>query len=435
MSWRLELRRAGCLYAGTSPGPGTYEYPYCTKKTLKQINVSSPQYGKEWNRWGWFVARNIPEDWKKPPNGETWEVTNLFKHYMTDELNLHADRPCYYAVIAVFHPVNVPISYPPVVWYKPITPPESDYVLIRALRLDQASTCNHYIYIDGKLVEKQEDKPEYTYVYEYLLNTKTLSKTVTLKYANTAVAVEGNRGQWLVEVIRDGYLIGLYLVDKYHPMTITVSPEPMPKVKEVQLWISYRRKMGEYQVCGLTTRVVLDRYAPQDLSFEYSLQYYIGYWKESYRGRVRIYKNDYYGQDTHEIWYSGAGSLDFRSCVEGVCSNTCPVPAGCPKPEVPPPPEEVPPPPVVEYNINAVTISPSKYEALVDEQIDLYVKIDYTPGTEPSRNCIVDLYVNDVKVDSRTITLSGDKTEASLTIPITFKEPGTYDVYADAYLG
>ena len=88
MVWILELRRAGCIYSGTSPAPGIYEYQSGREVKLTQINVSSPLYGKEWNRFGWLIGYNIPNDWEEPPYGNTWKVPDGFSRYSKHEIIL-----------------------------------------------------------------------------------------------------------------------------------------------------------------------------------------------------------------------------------------------------------------------------------------------------------------------------------------------------------
>ena len=377
MSWKLEIRRAGCVYSGSNR-PGIYEIPVCTEKEIHQINVVGG-YGKEWNRWGWLIAFNIPSNWNDPGKGRVWSIYPApFEHYMGEKYLLHAEKDGdYFAVIALFTPVRVPIGYPPIMFYEPPKIPEKDYILLRSLRLDQASSCKHYLYLDDDLidaVEKEDDILYHSYAYEYVIDLTKLSRAYhTLKYTNTSEAVEeGGRGQWLVEIIRDGSLMGVYLVDKSHPMEFIFSPEPLPSIAKVELFANKVGTYKDYTIWKFTTRVVLSARTPQNLVFEYSLRIYLGhgYWKEVYRGSISIRQGNYYGEHSHNIAYKGSPS-NWKSTVKGIDSNVITVPPGkeyepppSPPPEIPiPPPPPAPPiPPITPPPMP--TIPPEEKEGL-----------------------------------------------------------------------
>ena len=374
MSWVLELRMAGCIYAGSSVPSGIYQIPAGEERRLRQINIVHPTYGKEWNRFGWLVAYRLPENWNEPPLGEVWKLPDIFRHYYapgtpSQELSIVGEEGDRYTVISVFHPVKVPGGYPlyrDEWWYYGVVPPEKNYVLIRSLRLDTASQCKHYLYRDGTLIDaitEENDVIRHSFCYEFVFDTTSIEDSVKLRYENTS---KGEKALWLVEYIRDGYLLGWYFVNADHPLEITVPRVGVPGVKRVDFWGVYRGDEvyeGEtYQSWDLHTRVILSMPAPYDLQFEYKIQYFLSsIWTDTYAGRVTIKEGEWYGEDVHNIWYRGA-AMKFRSCVKDVCSDPVLIPNGGTEPELPPPPEYVPPP---EFPTPEVPVSRRKVVGII----------------------------------------------------------------------
>jgi hypothetical protein len=71
--------------------------------------------------------------------------------------------------------------------------------------------------------------------------------------------------------------------------------------------------------------------------------------------------------------------------------------------------------------------------AVVGEIVTFSGKVVFKSALPSEVKFKVDLYVNGVKVGGESFTAAAGSTEAAYSLTFTFKEPGTYTVYTEAY--
>jgi hypothetical protein len=90
-----------------------------------------------------------------------------------------------------------------------------------------------------------------------------------------------------------------------------------------------------------------------------------------------------------------------------------------------------PPPPTVEVTGNS--ISAPKTELLVDEVVTVTGSLTFSAALPSAKTVRIDVYSNNVKIDSFTVSAPSGSTSAGYSFNIKFSSAGTYEVYTDAY--